>query len=245
MTGREKTLTVAVWQAEPGSGIGSRALGALGAISPDLIVLPEYFWVRPEDKDANEASRHYDEDRETLAAVSRELDAVWIGGTLVEPGGDGRLYNTALVYDQGRTALSYRKRRLMPGEAAGGIHPGSTPAVADIRGVRLGLLICADVFEPASYADLAAHRPHVIGVPTNSPYRPDDRIEDKLQRDETWFAAGARRSGAWVLKACTVGKVFGRPVQGRSLIAGPEGVLVRVPPEKELEPQLLTARISL
>ena len=234
-----------MWQAEPGSGIGRDALGALGAISPDIIVLPEYFWVRPADGDAREASRHFDDDRQTLAALSFELDAVWIGGTLVEPGEDGRLYNTALVYDGGRVALSYRKRRLMPGEAAGGIHPGSTPAVADIRGIRLGLLICADVFEPTSYADLAAHRPDVIAVPTNSPYRPEDRIEDKLERDETWFAAGARRTNAWVLKACTVGKVFGRPVQGRSLIAGPQGVLVRVPHEKELEPQLLTAQIEV
>ena len=72
-----------------------------------------------------------------------------------------------------------------------------------------------------------------MAVPTNSPFREDDTVEAKFARDATWFVAGAQAARAWVLKSCTVGGIFGRRSQGRSLVAGPDGVLTRVEPEHE------------
>jgi predicted amidohydrolase len=243
--GKRRLVRVVLHQAEPGSGFPPITLEALRALEPGVVVLPEYFWVRPEDRSARDASAHSQADRRTLETLSSEIDAIWVGGTLVEPGDGGRLHNTCLVFDRGKEVLAYRKRRLMPGEAAGGIHPGDVPAFGRVRGFMIGLLICADVFEGESYDDLAPHRPDLIAVPTNSPYRPDDPVPEKFERDRRYFVEGARRTGAHVLKACTVGQVFGRPVQGRSLIAAPDGVIARSAPDQERESLFLTAELSL
>lgn len=240
-----KPLRVLVWQARAGRGVTAADLGRLDALRPDLIVLPEYFWVRPGDGGPADVADHADEDLAALAGLSGRIDAIWVGGTFVERAPDGRLHNSAPVFDRGREAARYRKRRLMPGEAGAGLMPGAEPGFVVVRGLRLGLLICADVLDADSYADLAPFRPQVIAVPTHSPRRPVDPLGDKLARDAAYFEAGARSTGAWVLKACTVGGVHGRAAQGRSLIVGPSGVVERVEPAGEQEERWLTADLEI
>lgn len=234
---------VAALQLRPGGGAAAVPVGRLADAGVDLVVLPEYYWVRPADRDVREAAAHAAEDLAELAALSARLAAVLVGGTLLETGDDGRLYNTAPVFHGGREIGRYRKRRLMPGEAAAGLSAGADTVLVDAGDLRLGVLICADVFDAHAYAGLAGHRPDVIAIPTNSPFRPLDPLEAKLERDEAYFASGARTTGAVVVKACTVGGLFGRRVQGRSLVAGPEGILARVPPEKEHEEALLVVEL--
>lgn len=234
-----------VWQARPGRAVTAEELARLDALRPDLVVLPEYFWVRAEDAGPAATADHAAEDLARLAALSERVDAVWVGGTLVERAGDGRLHNSAPVFDRGQEVARYRKRRLMPGEAAAGLVPGHEPVVVTVRGWRLGLLVCADVLDPAAYDDLAPLRPDLVAVPTHSPLRPVDPPGEKLARDQAYFEAGARRTGAWVLKACTVGGVYGRRAQGRSLIAGPAGVLRRVEPAGEAEERWLSADLEI
>jgi predicted amidohydrolase len=155
------------------------------------------------------------------------------------------VFNTCFVFERGREVARYRKRWLMPGEERAGVTAGREPIVVDVRGFRLGLMICADVLHEESYLEMASLRPEIICVPTNSPFRPEDPIAEKLERDQTYFVEGARRSGAWVVKACTVGRIFGRPVQGRSLVAGPRGVVARVPYDREGKACLLTADLEV
>jgi predicted amidohydrolase len=224
---------VAALQLRPGGGAAAVPVARLVDAAVDLVVLPEYYWVRPDDGDVRATAAHAGHDLEELARLSARLDAVLVGGTIVESGADGRLYNTAPVFHDGREIGRYRKRRLMPGEAAAGLGTGDATPLFAAGGLRLGVLICADVFDPASYAGLAEHRPDVIAVPTNSPFRALDPLEAKLARDEAYFVAGARVTGAVVVKACTVGGIYGRPSQGRSLVAGPMGILARVPPGEE------------
>jgi len=236
-------LKAAIVQAEPGSGVLPGVLDALRVESPDLVVLPEYFWARPDDSGPLSMAARFEEIRAGILDLSRAVDAVWVGGTAVEPR-DGRLYNTCIVAAGGAEVGRYRKRRLMPGEAQAGLTPGADPFVVTARGITLGVMICADVLVPESYDLLAPHAPDAIAVPTNSPFRPHDTVEEKMARDESYFVAGARRTGAAVLKACTTGLVFGRPVQGRSLAASPAGVLERVPFDLEGEARILTVEIA-
>lgn len=224
---------VAALQLRPGGGPAAVPVARLERAGVDLVVLPEYYWVRPDDGDVRDTARHAAEDLEALAALSARLAAVLVGGTIVESGTDGRLYNTAPVFHAGREIGRYRKRRLMPGEAAAGLATGRDTPVFEVAGLRVGVLICADVFDDRFYGALAELRPDVIAIPTNSPLRPLDPLEDKLARDEAYFAAGARVTGAVVVKACTVGGIYGRPAQGRSLVAGPDGIAARIPPEAE------------
>lgn len=230
---------VAALQLRPGGGTAAVPVERLVGAEVDLVVLPEYYWVRPADRDVREAATHAADDLAALSELSERLSAVLVGGTILETDAEGRLYNTAPVFHAGREVGRYRKRRLMPGEAAAGLATGADTGLFTAGNLRLGVLICADVFDSGSYRSLAPFGPGAIAVPTNSPFRPVDPLEDKMARDETYFAAGSREAGAVVVKACTVGGVFGRRAQGRSLVAGPDGLLVRLAPDQEDREALL------
>lgn len=242
MTRSETNVRVAVWQLPPGGRFPEAGLERLRSEAVELVVLPEYVWVRPEDGHAAAAAAHATEDLACLAALSREVDAVWVGGTFLERDG-ARLFNSCPVFEGGREIARYRKQRLMPGEVAAGLSPGAGPGVTTVRGIRIGLLICADVLDAATWAALAPLQPGIVAIPTHSPYRPDDTPEARETRDRTLFVAGAEVTGAIVLKACTVGGVFGRRAQGRSLIAGPGGIVARVDPAGDADERLLVADV--
>ena len=55
-----------------GRRITSREIRAYRAEGVRILVLPEYFWVRPEDSNHAAVSAHYEEDLEALAALSRD-----------------------------------------------------------------------------------------------------------------------------------------------------------------------------
>jgi predicted amidohydrolase len=82
-------------------------------------------------------------------------------------------------------------------------------------------------------------------VPTASPYRPGESVSDKYERDRFIFVEGARKMGCPVVKTCGVGTTFGHRIQGRSLIATPEGVLKRAEPDQESDGLILSATLRL
>jgi predicted amidohydrolase len=57
--------------------------------------------------------------------------------------------------------------------------------------------------------------------------------------------SGAERSGAYVIKACGVGTLFGNALQGRSLIASPWGILAQTELSGESEKRLLTITVDI
>jgi predicted amidohydrolase len=159
------------------------------------------------------------------------------GGTLVEPSADGTgWHNTAVMFEDGREIGRYRKIRLMPGEIANGARPGSDPAAFVVRGVRVAPVICADVLDPATFDRIAALDADLIVAPVASPFLAADTADAKERRDREIFLAGATRARAAIVKVCGVGSIFGRPLQGRSLVVSPEGVHFRVPFDREGEP---------
>jgi len=50
---------------------------------------------------------------------------------------------------------------------------------------------------------------------------------------------------AYVVKTCGVGNLFGKPRQGRSLIAAPWGILKRVDYYSEMSPCILTEILDI
>jgi predicted amidohydrolase len=158
---------------------------------------------------------------------------------------DGRYYNVCHVFDQGRHAGFYRKVHPTDREKEDGISPGARFQMLEIRGLRLGLMVCADVLFPQSFRQMAALKPDLIAVPTISPYQPDDTVDKKYRRDQELFVAGARAAGAFILKACGIGSIFGHRLQGRSLICSPFGVITRINPRAEHQEEVLTAEINL
>ncbi|MBI5868394.1 MAG: carbon-nitrogen hydrolase family protein [candidate division Zixibacteria bacterium] len=205
---------------------------------PDFVCLPEYFFVRPTDQHYADGDGRIGEQIETLARLSRDLSCVVIGGTMAHPI-DGGYANIATVFNRGVEIGSYQKMNPYGREETRGIIPGNEFKIFEVEGVRLGVLICADVLQPDSFAGMAEMAADVIVVPTVSPYREGDTVFEKDRRDVSIFVSGAQRAMAFVVKTCGVGTIFGGRLQGRSGIYAPWGILQRVPPNEESKKQIL------
>jgi predicted amidohydrolase len=227
-------LRVGIHQAEPGSGITPAERAVYREAGVEVLVLPEYFWARPGDADHVAASSHYDDDLAAMAALTREETWILVGGTVVEPAGDA-WHNTAPVFYRGVEIGRYRKIHLMPGEARHGLVPGRDFAITEALGLRIAPVICADVLYPDTFRQVAALGPDIIFAPMSSPHRPDDTAADKDARDRAIFFSGAVLARAPIVKAGGMGLLFRRPLQGRSLVASPEGILFRTPFHEESE----------
>jgi len=227
-------LTIGIHQAEPGSGITPPERERYRQAGVQVLVLPEYFWVRPEDGDHRDSASHAAEDLGLMARLSADEGWVLVGGTFVEAqAGDEVYYNACPVFHHGREIGRYRKIHLMPGEARHGLTPGSGFRLVEALGLRLAPVICADVLYPDTFNEVARLRPDLILAPMSSPHLPEDTAEAKDKRDRDIFLRGAARAGAPIVKAGGVGHLFQRPLQGRSLVATPGAILFRTPFDEE------------
>lgn len=228
----EPSIRVGIHQAEPGTGLRPEERAFYRESGVRILVLPEYFWIRPGDGDHGEAARHFREDMETLAGISGEEDYVIVGGTLLETASDG-FHNMCPVFHHGVELGRYRKIHLMPGEARHGVLPGEDFVLVEAMGLKLAPVVCADVLYPDTFEQVAGLQPDLVLAPMSSPFREADPPEDKDRRDREIFLAGARFAGAPIVKAGATGNLFGRPLQGRSLVATPKEILFRTPYDEE------------
>src|SRR4029077_15108784 len=86
-----------------------------------------------------------------LAEAARASGVALVAGVF-EPAPDGRGYNTAVAYEPwGNQGAGYRKTHLFAalGERESAVvAPGGQPVVADLCGVRIGIMTCYDVRFP-------------------------------------------------------------------------------------------------
>ena len=211
---------------------------------PDFVCLPEYWMLDETVGDYHRAALNRTEYLEYLSRTSEELTTCLVGGTVVEADED-RLYNVCPIFDRGRSVGRYRKMHPTEGEISKGITPGDDIGVFDVDGVRIGVMVCADVFYPEHYLGMAAREVDLIFVPTVSPLRPDDTINDKQARDDRYFVSGALDSGAYTIKVCGVGSFLGKPLQGRTLVAAPWGLLDVVDYNREHATRILSITLDL
>ncbi len=211
---------------------------------PDFVCLPEYALIDESIPDYHRAALYRREQLDYLSHLSDELSTCLIAGTVVDAV-DDRLYNACYVINRGFTIGRYFKRFPVEREQLRGISPGKQNLVLEVDGLRFGVMICGDVFYPELYSQLGQASVDMIFVPTTSLYRPDDSLSMKHRRDNDYFMAGARCSGAYVVKVCGVGRIFNRPLQGRSLIAAPWGVLERVEGGDEQQERCLVATLDV
>ncbi len=211
---------------------------------PDFVCLPEYWLLDETIGDFQRAALRRVEQVSYLTALSDQLATCLIGGTVIEAEG-ARLFNSCPVINRGSVLGRYRKRHPVTNEAARGINPGTDELVLDVDGVRIGVMVCGDVFHPERYDDQARRQVDIVFIPTTSPYRAGDSQAMKNERDHKYFVEGARRSGAYAVKTCGVGDLLGRPLQGRSLIAAPWGILSRIDSRHESDPQTITEILDI
>ncbi|MBW2061091.1 MAG: carbon-nitrogen hydrolase family protein [Deltaproteobacteria bacterium] len=132
----------------------------------DLAVLPEMFICPYELELFPEYAEPIPEGRtcQLLRGWAEKLDLYILGGSLPERNQEGRLYNTATLWDrQGNLQAAHRKVHLFDVDLPGGVSfhestvlsPGEKITVLDILGMRLGIAVCYDVRFPEIFRLMA------------------------------------------------------------------------------------------
>jgi predicted amidohydrolase len=211
---------------------------------PDFVCLPEYFAVDPKARSHADGAAMADKNLLFLEELSRELQCVVVGGTIAHPI-DGGYGNICTIFDSGAKIGSYQKMNPTGHEEERRIIAGTQPRVFDIRGVKVGVLICADVLATGTFKTMRDLGAEVIFVPTVSPLITDDTVFAKNRRDQEIFVGGARTACAFVVKTCGVGTIFDGHLQGRSGIFAPWGILKQVTPDGESKKLVLTEHLDV
>ena len=212
--------------------------------NPDFVCLPEHYPLAKTISNLKEAAAQYFERKNYLIQLSSRMNSVLVGGTLTEKTANG-YYNTCYVFQSGKEIGSYRKVHPTISEKEAGVLQGSEFKVFEIEKLRAGVLICADVLNSRSFDEMVSLNCQITFVPTASPYRPNESVKEKFDRDQSIFLEGARHMRCPIVKTCGVGTTFGHPIQGRSLIATPEKIVARVSPEQENQAVLLLADLEI
>jgi predicted amidohydrolase len=240
-SGRGKMIVAACQQPlhEP---LTKETLQTLRNSKAEFVGLPEHYPLPKEIRTLEEAASIFERRKEYLSDLSHKLKCVMVGGTLTEKTDRG-FYNTCYVFDSGEEVGFYRKVHPTPREVEAGVLKGEEFKIFYVRNVKIGVLICADVLNLSSFDELASLQCQLTFIPTASPLRKGESIQDKLERDRSIFLEGSRKMNCPVVKTCGVGTTFGHPLQGRSLIATPEKIVARAEPDQENQQLLLITEL--
>jgi len=198
----------------------------------ETIVFPEYFSMHKGLGNLTEMVEYSVATYEWLINLSQQpeaKDTLIAGGTILQRVGEN-FFNTLPVFFNGTLLNTYRKRELFENEKL--TLTAGTKSVTILHPVShksYGLLICADVRKPEIFNDYKNN--DYILIPTASPFIADDNPLKQSVRDQTIYVAGARSSGATIIKCCGTGCVTAgslsnkaHAIQGRSLVATGESL---------------------
>ncbi|HEY9131049.1 MAG TPA: NAD+ synthase [Dyella sp.] len=161
-----------------------------------------------------------------LHALARETDGV--AAVVGYPHSEGEVYNAAALLRHGTVEWTAHKQAL-PNYGVFDdkryFRPGHETRVAMIDGVRVGFLICEDVWEPEPAAAAAAAGAELIVVINASPW---DKAKQKTR--EEVLAARARETGCALIYLNMVGGQDEVVYDGASLLVDADGtVAARAP----------------
>ena len=163
-----------------------------------------------------------------LAGAARATGVALVAGVF-EPAPDGRVYNTAVAYDAAGTQVAaYRKIHLFDalGERESAVvAPGAQPVIADLCGIRVGIMTCYDLRFPELARALAVRGAELIVIPA--------AWAAGLFKEEHWVTlvrARAIENTVWVAAADQVPDHSAPPTRaptgiGRSMMVDPMGTV--------------------
>jgi predicted amidohydrolase len=174
------TIRIAMIQALPrGSAEERRAhirdlVGQAARQSVDLMTLPE-IWNGPYRQDLfpSFAEPRFGPSWQLLSALATEY-GIWLSGGSIAEREDGRVYNTAYVFDRsGREAARHRKMHLFDISITGGQHfmesevltAGDEVTVFETEFCRMGLCICYDARFPELFRLMVDRGAKLVLVP--------------------------------------------------------------------------------
>jgi N-carbamoylputrescine amidase len=134
----------------------------------------------------------------------------------------GTFFNTAFVIDENGDVIGRYRKMHVPQiplwEERSYFEKGDLGfCVFNLRGLRLGVLLCWDIFFPEAPRILALKGAQMIFVPTASAFYDQRRKWDRA------IAASAHANGLYIFRVNRVGKEGKLDFYGRSLCIGPNG----------------------
>ena len=216
-------MKIAIWQGAGHGGDVASNLGEVGvrtkvaaAAGAHLVVFPECFLTGYVNDDVAAVCRLVSADViSTLAGFSDEYGTAIVVGSY-EQAEEG-IANSAFTFLPGMGRFkTYRKRALFGEWEESKFIRGSAPAVFDLEGVRIGVLICFDVEFPGLVRELAVMGCDLVVVPTAlmSPYHNVARI---------LVPARAMENQVFVAYANRVGRDALNEYIGLSTVVDPDG----------------------
>jgi predicted amidohydrolase len=190
----------------------------------DVVVLPElvtsgYMFASPEEAESVAIAPGH-QILEEWGAEAARANIVLAGG-FCELDDDGRIYNSAAVFDATGLRAVYRKLHLWDREKLV-FTPGSAPPpVLDTHLGRLALVICYDLEFPELTRSIALAGTQLLLVPTNWPLVP--RPEGERPPEAIIAMAAARVNRMAVACADRIGRERGQEWTGGTTIVGADG----------------------
>jgi predicted amidohydrolase len=216
--------------ADPGVNLRRvrEALGEAAAGRAELAVFPEATMVRF-GADLRAAAEPLDGPFcSGLAEAAKENGVALVAGVF-EPAPDGRVYNTAAVFDgDGTLVASYRKLHLFDAftqRESDLVAPGSSVVLTELAGVPVGVQICYDIRFPELTRALAVGGASLVTVSA--------AWQAGLFKEEHWVTllrARAIENTVWIAAVGQVPDREEKPTRaptgvGRSMLIDPLGVV--------------------
>jgi omega-amidase len=206
--------------------------------NPVLIAFPEYFTVPNCMADFIDAPKISKETctktLEFLQEVSKAIGNIYLlGGTVLQEK-SGKYYNTSTLWKNGALLASYKKINPIQAEVKAGVTKGNMPLVVDTDMGKLGMIVCADTFDPQLVKKIAKQGAEIVSLPVAAmgthPNVKGHPLTEGIARDY----------GMFILK---VGNVCSSMRGGRSAIIAPWGILGEV--SDAPEDSVLTADLDM
>lgn len=205
---------------------------------PALIALPEYFTVPNCMADFTDAQKI---SKETCAKTlhflqeaSNEIGGIYLlGGTILQED-SGKYYNTSTLWRNGQLLAKYKKINPIKAEVEAGVAKGTQPLVVDTELGKLGMIVCADTFDPPLVKKIAELGAEIVSLPVAA------MGTHPTVKGHPLTEGIAREYGLFILK---VGNVCSNMRGGRSAIIAPWGILGEVTDAPE--DSVLTADLDM
>jgi predicted amidohydrolase len=215
---------------DPGINIGRvrEALASAARQGANLAVFPEATQARF-GSDLRAVAQPVDGTFGRKLAEAARSERVALVAGVFEPAPDGRVYNTAVSYDAGgKLVAAYRKIHLFDslGQTESDlVAPGCVPVVADLAGLRIGILTCYDIRFPELARALVDRGAQLLVVPA--------AWAAGALKEEHWVTlvrARAIENTIWVAAAGQVPDPSSPPTRaptgiGRSMLVDPMGTV--------------------
>jgi omega-amidase len=205
---------------------------------PAIIALPEYFTVPNCMADFTDAQKISHETSiktvQFLQEVSKTIGKIYLlGGTFLQEDND-KYYNTSTLWKNGQLIAKYKKINPIKAEIVAGVAKGTKPLVIETDLGKIGMIVCADSFDPTLIKKVASLGAEIVSLPVAA------MGTHPIVKGHPLTEGMARDYGMFVLK---VGNVCSNMRGGRSAIVAPWGILGEV--SDAPEDSILTADLDM